>query len=261
VSGITTLGLGDAGTTGGDPNFRLDIGSVLSRTFSVWAKSFVPFFLVGFVVYVPVLMLIGLLGATQSFTPGTERLVDLVTNLFSLALTGAVTFGVFRQLHGKPAEAGEALRTGLSKFGSVWITAILVGLAAFVGFLLLIIPGLVLLVRYWVAVPVTVIESPRASDSLRRSEDLTDGNRWNVFAIAVIMGFVVITSSFLLGFAVYAVAGTDVDGRLGAMGQAVITVASIPLNCLGAVPPAVVYHDLRIGKEGADVEELLRVFE
>jgi hypothetical protein len=42
---------------------------------------------------------------------------------------------------------------------------------------------------------------------------------------------------------------------------AALTILSIPLQCLTAVAPVVVYHDLRVGKEGVDVEELLRVFD
>jgi hypothetical protein len=264
MSGVTTLGLEQEGTTGGDPHFRLDVGGVLGRTFQAWAANLVPFSLVGLVAYIPVLLLIGLLGSTDSFNAGTERLVELVTNFFTLILTGAVSYGVFRHLHGERADTGEVLRTGLSKFGSVWLTGLFVGLAFLVGLCLLVIPGIVLLVRYWVAVPVAVIESPGASASLRRSEELTDGNRWHVFAIAIIMGFIVIVAAGLLGLGVGLASGAHeatTRTTFGPLTQALVTLLSIPLNCLAAVAPAVVYHDLRIGKEGADVEELLKVFE
>jgi len=271
MSGVATLGLDRGGPAGGDPNFRLDVGSVLPRTFRAWAANLVPFSLVGLVAYAPVLLLIALLAVTESFTSQTERLVDLVTNLFTLMLTGAVTYGVFRHLHGERAEAGDVLRMGLSRFGSVWVTGILVGLAAMLGFCLLIIPGIILLVRYWVAVPVTVIESPGASASLRRSEELTAGNRWRVLAIAILMNVFVVIAMLLLGGAagilIAAAGGADSTnaasggGATGALTLAVVTIVAIPLQCLAAVAPVVVYHDLRVGKEGVDVEELLRVFE
>jgi hypothetical protein len=43
--------------------------------------------------------------------------------------------------------------------------------------------------------------------------------------------------------------------------QALLTLLLIPVHCLNAIAPAVAYHDLRLGKEGADVEDLLKAFE
>ena len=40
-----------------------------------------------------------------------------------------------------------------------------------------------------------------------------------------------------------------------------MALATLALGPLGAVASAVGYHDLRVGKEGADVEDLARVFD
>lgn len=264
MGGALSLGLGRDGTAGGDPGFRLEVGSVLRRTFQVWAANLLPFSLVGLVAYLPVLLLIGLLAGIDAMTASTERVVDIVSNLFTLLITGAVTYGVFRHLHGERAEAREVLRVGLSRFGAVWAAGILFGLALLVGFCLFVIPGLLVIARYWVAVPVAVIESPGASASLQRSQELTEGNRWRVFAIAILMGLVTILSMILLGVAVGMLTGAWSDEASAAtppLTQALITIVMIPIQCLTSVAPVIVYHDLRVGKEGVDVEELLRVFE
>jgi hypothetical protein len=49
--------------------------------------------------------------------------------------------------------------------------------------------------------------------------------------------------------------------RRAALGEAILTLLLIPLQGLSAVLPAIAYHDLRRGKEGADVAELLRAFD
>jgi hypothetical protein len=264
----TSLGL-DRDRPEGDPAFRLDVGSVLRRTFQVWAANLGPFSVVGLVAYSPVLLLIGLLAAAGSLNPLAERVVDLLTNLFTLILTGAVTYGVFRHLHAERAGAGEILRMGLSRFGAVWVTGIMMGIAVLLGFCALVIPGIVLLVRYWVAVPVAVIESPGATASLQRSSELTEGNRWRIFAVAVLMLLVTFFSMIVLGLAVGALAGAfggsetaEVAGAATpALTLALLTLVLIPVQCLTAVAPVIAYHDLRVGKEGVDVEDLLRVFE
>jgi len=263
---MTSLGLG-RGLAIANPNYRLDAGSVLSRTVSVWAQNLFSFCLVGFVAYLPVFLLIGALAATDNFQPGMEQLVELATKLFGLVLTGAVTYGVFRHLHGDRAEAGEVLRVGLSRFWPVLLTAIVVGLATTLGFCLLIVPGILLLVRFWVAVPVVVIESSGISVALSRSETLTEGNRLTIFGLALLMGVILFVGVMALGIG--AVLLTNSPGPLhtwgavpmGPVAQALVALLSIPLQTLAAVGPAVAYHDLRVGKEGADVEELLRVFE
>jgi hypothetical protein len=268
MSGVATLGLGRGRSEGGDPNFQLDVGSVLSRTVNIWGQNLVSFSLVGLVAYSPVFLLIAVLAATDTFKAGLERSVDLATNLFTIVLTGAVTYGVFRHLHGERAGAADVLRVGMARFGGVLITAIFVFLATALGCCLLVIPGFLVLVRFWVAVPVVVIESNGVSAALSRSELLTAGNRWQVFAIAILMGVFSMVATLLIGgsalLLVAAARGTSLEWgteSLGPVAQAVITLVSIPLNVLGAVAPAVVYHDLRVGKEGADVAELLRVFE
>src|SRR5689334_3465056 len=53
----------------GDPNFRVDVGSVLARTLSVWGRNLVPFCLVGLVVYSPVLLGLGAIAASGTSMP------------------------------------------------------------------------------------------------------------------------------------------------------------------------------------------------
>lgn len=265
--GTTSLGLGREGPTGGDPGYRLEIGSVMRRTFATWAANLVPFTLVGLVAYLPAFALIGFLGSQNAMSPLWERLVDVLTNFMTILLTGAVTYGVFRQLHGERTEVGEILRVGVSSFGAVWVTGILFGLAVLVGICALIIPGIVLMVRFWVAVPVAVIESPGASASLSRSAELTEGNRWRVLGVALLMGVVLILGVIVLGIAAALASGALTseaaeapDAPTPPLLQALILLLMTPIQVLISIAPVIVYHDLRVGKEGVDVEELLKVF-
>jgi hypothetical protein len=49
--------------------------------------------------------------------------------------------------------------------------------------LLLIVPGLVLMTRWAVAIPVAMLEGGNARDALRRSKTIAAGNGWNVFQV------------------------------------------------------------------------------
>ena len=48
---------------------------------------------------------------------------------------------------------------------------------------------------------------------------------------------------------------------MSASDKLILTLLLTPIQPLGLVGAAVGYHDLRTGKEGVDVEELVRVFE
>jgi hypothetical protein len=248
----------------GDPNFRVDVGSVLARTLSVWGRNLVPFCLVGLVVYSPVLLGLGAIAASGTSMPLGQKMFDLLSNILTMILTGGITYGVFSELRGQRPEVGDVLRLGLSRLGTVWLTGLLAGLGMGLGFCALIIPGLVLLARWWVAVPVAVIETPGASAAITRSTELTEGNRWRIFAVAVVIGFLQFGAALVLAVAIASLPGAKsaaAADELTAWAQALQELALIPVLTLAAVAPAIAYHDLRIGKEGADIEELLSVFE
>jgi|EndMetStandDraft_2_1072991.scaffolds.fasta_scaffold02587_2 hypothetical protein len=247
----------------GDPNFRVDVGSVLARTLSVWGRNLVPFCLVGLVIYSPVLLGLGAIAASGGSMPIGQKILDVLSNLLTMVLTGGVTYGVFSELRGQRPDVADVLRLGLSRLGTVWLTGLLAGLGMGLGFCALIIPGLVLLARWWVAVPVAVIEAPGASAAISRSTELTEGNRWRIFALAVVVGMLQFGAAVAIAVAISALPGAKsaAANELTAWAEALQELVLIPVLALAAVAPAIAYHDLRIGKEGADIEELLSVFE
>jgi len=83
--------------------------------------------------------------------------------------------------------------------------AIVAGIAISIGFVLIIIPGLILLTIWAVAAPVMVIEHPGVFTALGRSRELVRGYGWQVFGtillvalieIAVYLVFVIIGIAF-----------------------------------------------------------------
>ena len=71
----------------------------------------------------------------------------------------------------------------------VWpllVASILAGLGIFAGFLLLVIPGLILLTFWALIAPAIVLEGKGVLDSFGRSRELVRGNGWHVFAILII---------------------------------------------------------------------------
>ncbi|MGH2883245.1 MAG: hypothetical protein ACRDPA_11205, partial [Solirubrobacteraceae bacterium] len=65
--------------------------------------------------------------------------------------------------------------------------SVLFGIGTALGFIFLIVPGLILLVIWSVVAPVTVLEHPGVFAAFRRSRELVRGNGWNVFAVIVVV--------------------------------------------------------------------------
>ena len=97
---------------------------------------------------------------------------------------------------------GETFAAARERLGAVAVAGILASLGLIVGFLLLIIPGLVLMTWWSVIIPVVVLENRSAGESFSRSRELVRGHGWGVFGVIVLVillliGFQIVLSIIL----------------------------------------------------------------
>jgi hypothetical protein len=236
----------------------ISVGRVFGRAFSVWIANFVPFTVVTVIVHLPVFLVAGLVPA--ALTPGTAwyGLTQLLSYLAYLLVTGALTSGVLGSLQGQPARVGALLDRGVGRIGVVFASSFRMGLWLVLGFILLIVPGVIWYCALFVAVPAAVVEPALGSSAaaLARSRTLTAGSRWQIFGVVVLVGLVMLVGMFVAGFLAVLATGLPLSTR-GLIGMVVMTL----ITPLGACAPAVAYHDLRVAKEGVSTADLARVFE
>ncbi len=79
---------------------------------------------------------------------------------------------------------------------SIVVAGVLAGIGIFLGLLLLIAPGLVLLTWWFLIIPVIVLEGTSAGEAFGRSRELVRGYGWSVF------GTIVLTFLLLLAFGI-----------------------------------------------------------
>src|SRR6185437_8186935 len=77
--------------------------------------------------------------------------------------------------------------------------AIVAGIGIAIGFVLIIIPGLILLTIWAVAAPVMVIEHPGVFAALGRSRELVRGHGWQVFGTIVLIALIEIAVYIVFG--------------------------------------------------------------
>ena len=121
----------------------------------------------------------------------------------------------------------------------------------FLAALALVIPAIVLGVRWVLLSPVVVAED--VVDSRDRSAELTAGHRWSIVGL---------TLMFLLGTVVLGAIFGVIFGRRAGLLSTLIgqTIPSAVVLSVSAVVYSVMYYQLRSEKEGVDIEQLTAVF-
>jgi len=250
-----------SGTTDQEPP-QFSIGAALARSFSVLFRNIVPFGILALIFNAPVqLMPLFFDQVNGTLAGGFEPLsivLVLANIILGFMLAATLVYGTVLELRGGRASLLECMSRGLSLLFPVIGVGILVGIIIGLFSLLLIIPGIIAAVMLWVAVPAAVVERPGIVDSLKRSIELTKGYRWPLFGLILILMII----NTVIGAAVGGIAGLAAGAVLGPIGLVMINlVVQAFSGALFAVASAVAYHDLRIAKEGASVNDIAAVFD
>jgi len=165
-------------------------------------------------------------------------IANLVVFVATFVFTGMVVEMVAAVQEGRTnPRAGELIRSVMPVLAPLIGVSIVAGIGITIGFVLLIIPGLILLTIWAVFVPVLVLENPSGLKSLSRSRDLVRGNGWQVFGVIVLVDFV-------LALVVGIIVGAIAVASLGA-GIVVGVVVHVLLAPVGALAAAVMYFELK----------------
>ena len=226
------------------------IGDILSAAFQIYTKNAGQLILIVAIVVVP-LSLISFLLTDVVFKGTTEDVggIEVTTRTFAVflgatlaALAISVIISAILQAAllraaaqgtiGDPVDINTSYRWGLSRFGSVLLVSILVGLAVAIGF--------ILLVMLSASVPAVVVENKRGTDAMRRSWDLVKSHFWHVLGVIIVAALLTGLVSGLIS----AIGGSNrVVGLITGM------IAQILVAPYSALVSVVLYLDLRARKE------------
>jgi hypothetical protein len=236
----------------------LSLGEVLDVSFGLYRARFVPLLLIAVVCrLLPILLAVYF--EVSEPTP-SQLWLRLLASLFSLVLVAiavaASTFVVSDAYLGRETTASQALSSAMPL---IWILvgiSILSSLVIFLGLLLLIVPGFIFLAGFLLSPVVAVIEGPQTSrDAMRRSWELSQGYKSKILLTMLVALLLLLVPTIALG---------GIGGILGGgTGRPLaLIVIVIPLILQVFVYPfvyvvqTVLYYDLRVRKEGFDLELL-----
>ncbi len=250
--------------TAGEPGGRgpahppFQIERVVGTSFRTFFANLVPFLTIAAILESP-LIAVNFYGMSTR-VPGPPSFASALTSLgtFVLAVithnvaTGTLLFGVFKSLRHQPVGWSECLMQGLRKFPAIFGTSIVVGLAAALGLIFCVVPGLYVIAVYAAAVPATVVEGKGVFAAMARSKDLTNGRRWPVFGSLFLAGIVTGVPAFVV---LLLVAANPVLQLTLTSAWQIVSVA------FQAVLSSVLYYQLRESREDLDATELAAVFD
>ncbi len=137
--------------------------------------------------------------------------------------------------------------------------AVLLGLAALIGFIAAGVLMVIFLMRYSVAIPAVVVENLKARQALKRSVALTRGNLWRLLVVGVLMWLISMTivslcqSPFSIASILASVKGGRPSLWLAIPGLLLGGVGGVATAPLLMISFAVAYYDLRVRKEAFDL--------
>jgi MFS family permease len=264
----------------------MGIGDILDTTFRLYRQRFLTFLLIALVVYVPYALFLTVFqpaviapqpvvsapgenpfdfeGQRAMARRGQSPVVPNVAGLifwlvgilvFALVLiplcSAAMIQNISASFLGENLTAGASYSRAAPRLLSLLGTQILVGLAVMVGFLLLIIPGVIFSLWFLIIAPVVVLEGVGGTSAMGRSRELMRGNLGKGFSLMFVVGILCAILGAILGAIIGQIPWPHPS--LAAFVQTVVPVLWLPIQ---TAPLILLYYDLRIRKEAFDLQKL-----
>lgn len=235
----------------------LSLGEVLDVSFGLYRSRFAPLFVVSVVCQLLPALIMVYLRSGEDLLGNWPLLFAYYALAIILSALGvaASTFIVSDAYLGRQISAGNALGRALALLGRLVTITILSSLLIALGFILMIVPGLILFSGLVLSTVVTVLESPAsATSAMGRSWELTKGYRGKVLLTTICAFLLLLVPSFAVE-AIWSLLGS-IAGDGGVAQLVTSSLLSMLIYPFFYVVLTVLYYDLRVRKEGFDLEVL-----
>jgi len=187
--------------------------------------------------------------------------ITTILQVAAILLASAACLRAIAQSYlGEQSDWRSSLAFALRRAGPLLWLGLLYGLGVVLGTVLLIVPGVWLFIAWAFAMPALLVENVRGPKALGRSFGLVKGRWWRTFGV-ILLGYLLagITSSIVQAIfyvGIFFDSGNDtlvlvLSALAGIVGLLITTPIQSALL-------AVIYFDLRVRKEGFDLELLAR---
>jgi hypothetical protein len=263
------------------PLGEMTVGDILDRGLKLLLARLPVFYAINLLVLTPVILVQIAAPFLTDGAPAMDPATAMTTmgvGMFALFLalvlqplgTAAVLQIIMEEYIGNRVTMGQALAYAMTRFLPLIGASLLVGLIVFAGLLLCCIPGIYFAISYIFISQVVVLERLGPGEALQRCWKLIEGHRGRVFGVLLLVGIANMIVQVALGAVFQFVLPAEElipteDGfetKLNPVnhivGTLVAQLASILFSTYTAVCTTLLYLDLRIRKEGFDLEMAAR---
>lgn len=258
----------------------MTLGEVLDRTFTLYRENFLLFagisalphlitlfFNFGFLMFQrsaatgsgPNLSSPGLIGSVV-----VAALVGAFLALLALGLAQAATVSAVSELYlGRPTSVRDSYTQSIGSILIVVGIIIMTGLATGVGLIFLIVPGIYIACRLAISVPVAIVEKESPVAAMERSMELTKDYAGQMFLLLLLVTVLTYVVGILLQFPVlistFTAAMAKRQPSVGVTAYSYIAtyVSQVVVSPIGTISACLMYYNLRVRKEGFDIQHLM----
>ncbi len=231
---------------------HLDVGGVFDATTEIYKRCFGTVWIVALILLIPSAIIQALLGGSG--------LLGIIGTLVNIAASAWLAGSVVRIVQDVETDGivdlsvGDVLSSVLPRLVPIILLQIVVGILTAIGFVFLIVPGVILTLMWIVSLPAMVIEGGGVFDSMSRSSDLTRDNRMRILWLGILI---------LLIYLAIAIIGGLLIAAIPVVGVILLIVLGVLLYPYIAIISAVLYYRLLEvkGESSVVIEETLIVEE
>ena len=251
----------------------LTTGQLLDLTFQTYRQNFILFAGISALpqvcLFLPQLCLLATGASGAARTSGKvvwlTFIVAMLTLLASLMLnsiaTAATTFGVSDIYLDKETSIRACFARVKGKVGKVIYASVDLGLRVWIGFVLLIMPGIYWAGEFGLAVPAAVLEDIKGKQACARSAELTEGFIGRIVAIYFLTLMLILAIGAGVGVvlrialpSLTRAAGTTASAEFQYLVSAVVNTLVTPVMSIALT---LAYYDQRVRKEAFDIERMM----
>jgi hypothetical protein len=230
---------------------------LVDAAFQLYKREPLQFIVALGIIYVPWMIVSALLGLDNP-TEITYLSVALIAGfggIFVYTLASGVTTVLADDVYfNRQPNIGRAFSLVGRRLFPLVVTMLASSLAIGLGLLLLLLPALYMIARYFAVVQLVMLEGLGANGSLRRTADLSKGHKRHILNT---LGLVAIVN-IAIGIGVSMVASMIPSTIIRLVLQTIVSTLVYPMFGITAT---LLYYDVRIRKEGFDIEYLAKSFE
>src|SRR5215471_6196391 len=237
------------------------LGALYRRAFALYSEYFPKFLKLSLFAHIPIIVLTVILAALNFAQPHLSKLVfgivavcvglvQIPATLFAAWMISAVTAVIVTQLAAAPLKPVE-LRLGYEVLRRRWRPFLRTGVKVFlrilIGWILFLIPGFVMTIRYMLWSPVVLLEDIQGKPALKRARQLASRSWWTVIIVCIFQ----LLAPSVVNFLVARLLGINVGGTSVKVGRGIrvtgqfISLTTIFVMPLMSIVPALLYLKMR----------------